>query len=158
MKVLRPMFFCLFVLGAGQNAAAQGNLIAMIQSDVRAEAQQIMTFGMQLSNDDAVNFWPIYREYELERSKWGDLRIALIRRFAEQYETMTDEVAEDLAEEMFDLLDDRIDLYKSFFGKFSDAVSPTVGARFVQVERQLNMIMDLQIAQNMPLIFTATPR
>jgi len=158
MKVLRPMFLSLFVLGAGQNAAAQDNLIAMIQSDVRAEAQQIMTFGMQLSNDDAANFWPIYREYELERSKWGDLRIALIRRFAAQYQTMTDDVAKDLAEEMFDLLDDRIDLYKSFFGKFSDAVSPSVGARFVQVERQLNMVMDLQIAQEMPLIFAAQPR
>ena len=152
------MFLFLVVLGAGRNADAQENLLAMIQSDVRAEAQEIMTYGMQLSNADATNFWPIYREYELERSKWGDLRIALIRRFAEQYETMTDDVAEDLAEEMFDLLDDRIDLYKSFFGKFSDAVSPSVGARFVQVERQLNMIMDLQIAQNMPLIFSAEPR
>ena len=158
MKVLRRMFLFLFVLGAGQSADAQENLIAMIQSDVRAEAQQIMTYGMQLSNDDAAKFWPIYRRYELERADWGDLRIALIRRFAEQYETMTDDVAEDLAEEMFDLLDDRIDLYKSFFGKFSDAVSPSVGARFVQVERQLNMIMDLQIAQEMPLIFTAEPR
>ncbi len=156
------MFLFLFVLGAvlgsGQKAAAQDNLIAMIQSDVRAQAQQIMTYAMQLSDADAANFWPIYRRYELERADWGDLRIALIRRFAEQYETMTDDVAEELAEEMFDLLDDRIDLYKSFFGKFSDAVSPTVGARFVQVERQLNMIMDLQITQEMPLIFAAEPR
>ena len=162
MKALRSMFLFLFVLGAvlgsGQKAAAQDNLIAMIQSDVRAQAQQIMTYAMQLSDADAANFWPIYRRYELERADWGDLRIALIRRFAEQYETMTDEVAEDLAEEMFDLLDDRIDLYKSFFGKFSDAVSPSVGARFVQVERQLNMVMDLQIAQEMPLIFAAQPR
>ncbi len=152
------MFFFLFVLGAGQNAAAQDNLIAMIQSDVRAQAQQIMTYAMQLSDADAANFWPIYRRYELERADWGDLRIALIRRFAEQYETMTNDQAEDIAEEMFDLLDDRIDLYKSFFGKFSDAVSPSVGARFVQVERQLNMVMDLQIAGEMPLIFTAQPR
>lgn len=152
------MFLFLFVLGAAQSADAQENLLAMIQSDVRAEAQQIMTYGMQLSNEDAAKFWPVYRRYELERAEWGDLRIALIRRFAAQYETMTDDVAEDLAEEMFDLLDDRLDLYKSFFGKFSDAVSPSVGARFVQVERQLNMIMDLQIAQNMPLIFAAEPR
>lgn len=158
MKVLRRMFLFLFVLGAAQSADAQENLLAMIQSDVRAEAQQIMTYGMQLSNEDAAKFWPVYRRYELERAEWGDLRIALIRRFAAQYETMTDDVAEDLAEEMFDLLDDRLDLYKSFFGKFSDAVSPSVGARFVQVERQLNMIMDLQIAQNMPLIFAAEPR
>ncbi len=152
------MFLFLFILGAGQSADAQENLIAMIQSDVRAEAQQIMTYGMQLSNDDAAKFWPIYRQYELERANWGDRRIALIRTFAEQYETLSDDAAADLAEEMFELLEDRLELYKDFYEKFADDVSPSVGARFVQVERQLNMIMDLQIAQEMPLIFTAPPR
>ena len=79
------MFLFLFVLGAvlgsGQKATAQDNLIAMIQSDVRAQAQQIMTYAMQLSDADAANFWPLYRRYELERADWGYQRIALIRRF-----------------------------------------------------------------------------
>ena len=160
MKALRQMLVFLFIFGAGavQRAEAQANLTAMLQSDVRAEAQQIMTFAMQLSNDDATEFWPIYRQYELERANWGDRRIALIRTFAEQYEMMTDDVAEDLAEEMFELLEDRLDLYKEFFERFADDVSPSVGARFVQVERQLNLILDIQIAQEIPLVFTVEPR
>jgi hypothetical protein len=158
MKVLRRMFVFLFLLGAVQHANAQENLISMLRSDVRADAQQIMTFAMDLSNDEATNFWPIYREYELERSRWGDRRIALIRRFADQYMMMTDDVAEDLSEEMFELLGDRLELYEDFYEKFADEVSPSVGARFVQVERQLNMIMDLQIAQEMPLVFSMEAR
>ncbi len=67
-------------------------------------------------------------------------------------------MAEDLAEEMFELLEDRLELYKDFYEKFADDVSPSVGARFVQVERQLNMIMDLQIAQEMPLVFRVEGR
>ena len=148
------MFVFLFILGAVQRADAQENLMAMLRSDIRAEAQQIMTFAMDLSNDEATNFWPIYREYELERGRWGDRRIALIRSFADQYMMMSDEVAEDLAEEMFELLEDRLELYQDFYEKFADDVSPSVGARFVQVERQLNMIMDLQITQELPLVFT----
>ncbi len=158
MKVLRRVFLCLFALGAVQHADAQENLMSLLRSDVRAEAQRIMTFAMQLSNDDAAKFWPIYREYELERANWGDRRIALIRTFAEQYETLSDDVAEDLAEEMFELLEDRLDLYKEFFERFADDVSPSVGARFVQVERQLNLILDIQIAQEIPLVFTVEPR
>ena len=148
------MFVFLFLVGAVQPAAAQQNLIELLRSDVRADSQQIMTFAMELTNDEATAFWPVYREYELERSRWGDRRIALIRSFAEQYEMMTDEAAEDLAEEWFELLEDRLELYKDYYEEFADAVSPSVGARFVQVERQLNMIMDLQIAQEMPLIFS----
>lgn len=69
MKVLRRMLVFLFVFGAVQRADAQANLMEMLRSDVRAEAQQIMTLAMQLSNDEATNFWPIYREYELERAR-----------------------------------------------------------------------------------------
>ena len=157
MKTLRWTFLFLLALGAGR-ADAQENLIALLQSDVRAEAQQIMTFAMQLSNDEAANFWPVYREYELDRANWGDRRIALIRTFAGQFDILTDSQAEDLAEEMFDLLDDRLDLYKKFYEKFADDVSPSVGARFVQVARQIDMIIDLQIAQEMPLVFRAAGR
>ena len=158
MKMLRRMLVFLFILGAVQQADAQQNLIAMLQSDVRAEAQRIMTFAMQLSNDEATNFWPIYREYELERARWGDRRIALIRTFAEQFEMLSDDVAEDLAEEMFELLGDRLELYQDFYERFAEDVSPSVGARFVQVERQLNMIIDLQIAQELPLVFRVDGR
>lgn len=158
MKVLRRMFVFLFVLGAVQHADAQENLMSMLRSDVRADAQAIMTVAMDLSNDEAANFWPIYREYELERSRWGDRRIALIRSFADQFMLMSDDVAEDLIEEMFELLGDRLELYEDFYEKFADEVSPSVGARFVQVERQLNMIMDLQIAQELPLVFSMEGR
>ena len=103
MKFLRSLFVCLVFFGAAQPANAQENLTAMLRSDLRADAQQIMTYAMQLSNDEATVFWPIYREYELERSRWADRRIALIRSFAEQYETLTDDAAEDLAGDMFGL-------------------------------------------------------
>ena len=158
MKTLRRIFVVLFILGAVQHADAQENLMSMLRSDVRADAQAIMTVAMDLSNDEAANFWPIYREYELERSRWGDRRLALIRSFADQYTMMSDDVAEDLIEEMFELLGDRLELYEDFYEKFADEVSPSVGARFVQVERQLNMIMDLQIAQELPLVFSMEGR
>lgn len=91
-------------------------------------------------------------------ARWGDRRIALIRSFADQYEMMSDDTAEDLAEEMFELLGDRLELYEEFYERFSDDVSASVGARFVQVERQLNLIMDLQIAQEIPLVFAVEGR
>jgi len=155
MKVLQRVLVMLVVLGAVQRAEAQENLMEMLRSDVRAEAQQIMTVAMQLSNDEAAKFWPVYREYELERARWGDRRIALIRAFAEQYDMMSDQAAGNLAEELFGLLDDRLALYKSYYGRFAEVVSPSVAARFIQVERQLNMIIDLQLAQEMPLVFKA---
>ena len=159
MKWLRWVLVALLAFGSAPQADAQeANLMELLRSDVRAEAQQIMTFAMQLSNDEATRFWPTYREYELERARWGDRRLALIRAYAEQFETMSDEAAANLAAELFSMLEDRVALYKTFYERFAEAVSPSVGARFVQVERQLNLIIDLQIAQEMPLIFKVEGR
>jgi len=132
---------------------AQRNLMEMMRSDVRAEAQQLMTMAMQLSNNDAEKFWPIYREYELERSRWGDRRIALIKSYAEQYEMMSDDAAKALMDEWFGLQTDRLSLYESYHGRVEQALGASIAARFIQVENQIMMLLDLQIAQEIPLVF-----
>ena len=132
---------------------AQENLMEMVRSDVRAEAQQIMAVALQLTDEQAQIFWPMYREYELDRSKWGDSRLGLIKQYAEQYEMMSDAAAAELVESWFAIQADRMELYKGFYNRVSEALGASVAARFLQVENQLGMLIDLQIAQEMPLVF-----
>ncbi len=132
---------------------AQRNLMEMIRADVRAEAQQLMAMAMQLSNDDAERFWPIYREYELERASWGDRRLALIRAYGEQFEMMSDDASKALMDEWFGLQTDRLSLYQSYHGRVEQALGASIAARFLQVENQIMLLIDLQIAQEVPLVF-----
>ncbi len=149
----KSLMLVALLMAVATAARAQANLMELVRSDIRAEAQTIMTATMQLSNDDAEKFWPVYREYELERSKWGDQRLAMIKSYAEQYESMTDETARQLADQWFKLQDNRLKLWKDFYKKIEMEVSASVAARFIQIENQLNMILDIQIAQELPLIF-----
>jgi hypothetical protein len=139
--------------GSASTVAAQTNLAQMVRSDVRADAQQITVVAMGLSEADAQKFWPIYAEYELARSQWVDTRLAMIRSYAENYETMSDVAAAELSTAAFDVLRSRLDLYSTYYDRFAAEVGAATALRWVQVERQLNLIIDIQFAQEVPLVF-----
>ena len=53
---------------------------------------------------------------------------------------------------MFALEKRRTKLKKKYFKKFEKALSAITAAKFIQVENQINLLIDLQIASDLPLI------
>ncbi|UCD57770.1 MAG: hypothetical protein JSV16_01280, partial [Candidatus Hydrogenedentota bacterium] len=107
---------------------------------------------MQFSDEEAKAFWPIYREYELDLAKLGDARLALIKDYAENYESMTDEKAKDLVNEVFKLEGRRTKLKRKYFKKLDRVLPAKTVAKFFQLENQILLLIDLQIASNLPMI------
>jgi hypothetical protein len=126
--------------------------IELLRSDVRADKTKIMVAMMQLDDKDAAVFWPIYREYESELSKLYDEKVGGIMDYADNYLQMTDVKADDLATRALQWEDQRTDLKKKYYERFKKALSPIKAARFLQVENQLLMLVDLQVASSLPII------
>jgi hypothetical protein len=139
-------------------AAAQGApYLELLRSDVNAEKVAIMTEGMMLTPEQGDEFWPMYRSYQAELAKLGDRRVAMIRTFAEQFETLTDEQAKALSKEWFSIHEDRMKLLKKTHGTVEKEMGPAVAARFVQIENTLLDLIDVQIAAEMPIFPDTTP-
>jgi hypothetical protein len=132
-----------------QNLSAD---IALLRSDVRADKTKIMAAMMQLDDKDAAVFWPIYSDYEAELAKLYDAKVAGILDYADHYLQMTDVKADDLATRALQWEDQRTDLKKKYYERFKKALSPIKAARFLQVENQLLMLVDLQVASSLPII------
>jgi hypothetical protein len=126
--------------------------IELLRSDINTEIVGVITEVMHFSKDEADAFWPIYREYEVERAKLGDERIALIRDYAENFDTMTDMKAKELVDRSFKLQDKRMKLAKKYHAKVEKATSPMTAARFSQLMNQIQLLIDVQIAAEMPLL------
>ena len=146
-------FILITLLGIATSVAyGQEAYVELLRSDVKADKVAIITEVMQLSDDEGPVFWRTYREYEFEFSKLGDERLALIKDFAAHFESMTDEKARELAEQSFKLEGKRTKLKKKYFKQLAKALSPITAAKFFQLENQLNMLIDLQVASALPLI------
>ena len=112
----------------------------------------ILSEMMDFTEQEDAKFWPIYREYDLDLSRINDDRIALIQEYATNYEQMTDPVADKLARGALDLEARRNALKLQYYDRLKSALSPKTAARFLQVENQLLMILDLQISAALPVV------
>jgi hypothetical protein len=124
----------------------------LLRSDVRTQKVAIITEVMGFTEAEDAAFWPIYREYEAEMAKLGDERVELIAEYAKNYETMTDEVADSLAKKALDLEARRQAVKAKCYESVRKALPPKTALRFLQVEHQLLLLIDLQIASALPIV------
>src|SRR5271170_8485792 len=146
----------------GENASAWPNsdaqekniqeYINLLRSDVRHQKAEIMGTMMQLTASDAAKFWPIYNEYDAELTKLNDLRAANIQEYARTYTQMTDEKADELIQKVLAYDKQRCELLTKYYGRVKPQLGAITAARFVQVERQLLLTIDLQIASSLPIV------
>lgn len=126
--------------------------IELLRQDVRTERIAIIEEVMEFTEEEAEAFWPVYKKYEQDIRKLNDQRLELIKEFAASYSEMTDETAGQLVKRSLELNVKEAHLRKDYFRKF-DRVLPTKrAARFMQLERQINLLIDIQIATELPLI------
>ena len=126
--------------------------VELVRKDVRQGRAELVGETMQLSAGQAATFWPIYEEYEAAYTALGDTELQLIRDYAGVFFTMTDAAADMLVERLFRLEEDEHALIREYHGKISSAAGGAVAARFVQVERRINTLLDLQLAAEVPLL------
>ena len=126
--------------------------VKLVRMDVRQERAKIVGEAMGLSAGQAAKFWTIYEQYETAFTALGDTKLKLIRDYADVFHTMTDSAAEGLVERLFGLDGDEQALIREYHGKVSSALGGAVAARFVQVERRIKMLLDLQLAAQIPLL------
>ncbi|HEU5414155.1 MAG TPA: hypothetical protein VFW31_10375 [Candidatus Angelobacter sp.] len=126
--------------------------IELLRSDIRQDKTEIMGALMQLSAEQAGKFWPIYDEYDKELTRLNNLRAANIQEYARSYEKMSDAKADELIQNALHFQQQRSDLLAKYYGRVKSSIGAVEAARFVQVENQLLLIIDLHIASSLPVV------
>jgi hypothetical protein len=128
--------------------------LEVLRSDFNTTKIHTLNQVMKLTAPEAEKFWPIYRQYESELGTVGDRKLALIIEFMAHHKagTLTDQNSQVLATQWLQNAQDRLDLWKKYQQQISDAVSPIRAAQFLQVENQMAIFVDLNIASEMPIV------
>jgi len=134
--------------------SAEANLDAYIESlraDLRADHVAVITESMHFNDQESKAFWPVYRKYEADLTKVNDQRLALIKSYTAKFATMTDADAKPMIGQSIDFEFRRINLKKQYAHEFQKAgLSSVTVAKFLQLEHRLDLLMDLQIASELP--------
>jgi hypothetical protein len=123
---------------------------AEMRDDKVVFINEAMNLNSADPNYDA--FWHEYYPYEAELKKLNDDRLQLIRDYKFNYETMDDNTANNLAERALTIHKKRLELLKKYYEKIKQATSAMIAARFLQVEYQISLLLDVEIASKIPLL------
>lgn len=124
----------------------------LLRTDLNKSRSQIIAQVMQFDTDQAAVFWPIYKDFQAEYAKVGDQIVELVHNYVLNYDTMTDEVADQLVNKLLDIDQQRTDLKRKYYEKLKTALDAVTAARFLQVENQIEKLVDLQIASQLPVV------
>ncbi len=142
------------MVALGGIAAAQDQIadnMELVKQKVRTDKKLFIAENMALTEAQAKEFWPVYESYQAELEKNFERMAKLIELYAENYETLTDEMAKKIVNEWFAIDDKELKLRKSYLPKFQKVLPDIKVARYFQLERKIFATVDYAMAANIPL-------
>lgn len=144
------------VSAAQSNDVSVDSYIESLRADVKADRVAIITAAMQFNDQDAKAFWPVYKKYDADISKINDQRVALIKSYANKFDTMTDADAKTMIADSLNFEAARTNTKRDYVEQFEKAgLSPLTVAKFMQLERRMDLVIDVEIASALPPLLMA---
>lgn len=132
-------------------AQQERDVIELVKTQISGQRQALVAENMMLMAEESEVFWPLYREYQGQRNTMSDRRIALLRKFRDNFDGMNDEQSSEILDDWMKFEDDIQKLRKKYIKKFEKAVGGRTSLRFFQLENKLDTIIDYDLAQVVPL-------
>ena len=125
--------------------------IALLRKDLRAMKMQVIGQNMSLSDEEGQKFWPVYNHYVKDLSEVNNQKYALLKQYAEMWSTMSDEDAMIYVRHWLEADGEAQALRLKYVPVVSQVLPGKKAATFFQLDRRLNMIIDLQLFSQIPL-------
>jgi hypothetical protein len=147
---------------AGSTVSAQVNpelsnfnaAVEEARTIIQTERKMLIVENLTLTDSEAEKFWPLYDKYAAEMKEVGNLRVKVITDFAAAYNSnsVTDADAKTMLDGMFKFQKKTISVRENYRGKFRKVLGDTKTARFYQLENKLDVITNLALAREIPLV------
>ncbi len=126
--------------------------VDLMRQDLRSKKKQLIAANLPLTDTEAEKFWPVYDQYTAETTKLNDARYALIKEYAQTYNTMTDVQADNLTRRANALDESFVQLRGKYIPVVRKVLPAKKTAMFFQLDRRIALMMDLQLASMIPMV------
>jgi len=126
----------------------------ILRDKIKADKKLVVAANMDLTESEAKGFWPVYEEYQKDLTSINQRIGKLIESYAADYRanTLTDEKAKTLAEELVAI--EHIDgaLQQSYVKKLEMVLPPKKVLRYLQIENKIRAAVKYELAGSIPVV------
>ena len=150
-KTVLLVAVALFVLSLSPAQAQVRDETILTYQVLSEEWDNLIGGVLDLSEEEAAAFWPLYQEYSKAKGLLWEERIDVIAMFLTGYDTMGAEIARGLLRASFDIDEKMLNLERAYAEKFDDVLPLNKVVRLFQAENKLETTMMMELAKDIPL-------
>lgn len=120
---------------------------------VRADKKLLVAANMNLTEQEAAAFWPVYDAYQKDLQAINGRVKSTIESYADAYSAgaVTDEKAKQLLGDAIATEESELDLRRSYLPKFEKVMPAAKVARYYQIENKIRAAVRYELAHAIPL-------
>ncbi|HID40482.1 MAG TPA: hypothetical protein EYP36_13375 [Calditrichaeota bacterium] len=126
--------------------------LELLKVDIKGKKIVLINDAITFTSEEEKKFWPLYNKYDAEMAKLFDTELNIIKEYAEAYDNMSGELAENLLNRSLDIDKRRVEIKEKYFKKFKEVLPTVKAVKFFQVDRRIQMLIELQIMANVPVL------
>ena len=126
----------------------------MMRSVLKTEKKAAIVEAMQLTDAESAPFWELYKEYNDKMYTAQNKRIKAIKDYADNYENLSDEKADEIWNLVLQFKQESAKLQKSYSKKFKKILPTAKAVRYFQVENKIEALIAANLALEIPLVET----
>ena len=130
----------------------QADSMQMVRDKIRADKKLLIAENLPLTAAEAKAFWPVYDSYQQELSALNDRMIKLIKEYANNYQTMSDQTAKKLMDEYLAIDAARLKIRQAYVPRFRKVLREKQVARYYQLENKVQAAVSYELATEIPLV------
>lgn len=128
--------------------------IEVLRSVLKTEKKAAIAEVMQLNEQEAEVFWPLYNEFNEKMYTVQSKRVKIIKDFAANFDSMTDVKADELWTASMNFKQESLNLTKQYYKKFKKILPAGKAAKYFQAENKIAALVDYELAAEIPLVET----
>lgn len=128
--------------------------IEVLRSVLKTEKKAAIAEVMQLNEQEAEVFWPLYNEFNEKMYTVQSKRVKIIKDFAANFDNMTDVKADELWTASMNFKQESLNLTKQYYKKFKKILPAGKAAKYFQAENKIAALVDYELAAEIPLVET----
>jgi hypothetical protein len=149
-KIIVSLLFASF--SAFAFAQSHTEEVDLLQAAYGIEKKEIVKQFVTPSAETADAFWALYDEYEVARKANGKKRIELLNLYAKEYNTLTDEQADEWTLDVIKLATATDKLIVTYYGKIKKVNGAKVATQFYQVENYILTAVRMELMEAIPFV------
>ena len=123
--------------------------VSIIQSIYGMEKREVVSEFVEFTDEQSIEFWSLYDEYEVKRKEIGKQTFELIWNYVSDYGQIKAEDAEMFMSEAIPLRKNSNKLLDKYYKKIKNNLDPVVAVQFYQIEKYISEMIRSEIIEEL---------